>query len=204
MTKYNTLPSQEVIEKTIESLKRNGIEAHFVGSAADAKKKALEIIPAGANVMDMTSVTLETISIAHAVRESKEYVSVREKLMKMDMKTEGGEMKKLGAAPEWTVGSAHAVTENGEVLIASNTGSQLPAYAYGAQKVLFVVGAQKIVKDIEDGMKRIYEHSLPLESERAKKAYSVPGSSVNKILIVNKEHEAGRITMIFVNEVLGF
>jgi hypothetical protein len=204
MEKYNTLPPEERIRKVIESLKKNGIEAHFAPNAAEAKKKALEIIPAGASIMDMTSVTLETISVAHEVRDSKNYKSVREELMKLNMKTEGAEMKKLGAAPEWTIGSVHAVTENGEALIASATGSQLPAYAYGAQKVLWIVGAQKIVKDMEDGMKRIYEHSLPLESERAKKAYGVPGSSVNKILIVNKEHEAGRVQMILVNEILGF
>lgn len=113
-------------------------------------------------------------------------------------------MQRLGATPEWVLGSVHAVTETGEALIASNTGSQLPAYAFGVGKVIWVVGTQKIVKDREEGLGRIYEHSLPLESERAKKAYGVPGSAVNKILIVNREVQPGRITMILVNERLGF
>ncbi len=98
----------------------------------------------------------------------------------------------------------HAVTEDGKVLIASNSGSQLPAYAYGSGHVIWVVGAQKIVKNLDEGIKRIYEHSLPLESERARKAYGVPGSAVNKLLIINKEIIPGRITMILTKEKLGF
>ena len=96
----------------------------------------------------------------------------------------------------------HAVTEDGKVIIASATGSQLPAYAYGSSHVIWVVGSQKIVKDLDEGMKRVYEYVLPLENERAKKAYG--GSSINKLLIFNKEGTAGRITMIIVKEKLGF
>jgi hypothetical protein len=122
----------------------------------------------------------------------------------MDRKTQGSEMQKLGAAPDWVVGSVNAVTQDGHVLIASNTGSQIPAYAFGSGRVIWIVGAQKIVKDVETGTRRIYEHVLPLESDRAKKAYGVPGSAVNKLLIFNREAQPGRVTMILVNEVLGY
>ena len=113
-------------------------------------------------------------------------------------------MKKTGAAPEYCIGSVHAVTQDGKVFIASNTGSQLPSYAYGSANVIWVVGTQKIVKDFDEANERIYKYTLPLESERARKAYGVPGSAVNKMLIVNKEVAPGRITIIFVNEKLGF
>ncbi len=114
-------------------------------------------------------------------------------------------MQKLGAAPEYVIGSVHTVTEDGHVLIiASASGSQLPAYVYAAEHVIWVVGTQKIVKNIEEGMKRIYKYVLPLESARAHKAYGVPGSSVNKLLIVNKEPVPNRITIILVQQPLGF
>lgn len=113
------------------------------------------------------------------------------------------EKQRLGAAPDWAIGSVHAVTEDGKVLIASATGSQLSAYAYGANHVVWIVGAQKLVKNFEDGLKRLYEYSLPLEDVRARKVYGA-GSSVNKILIVNKEPAPERITMIIVKEKLGF
>ena len=122
----------------------------------------------------------------------------------MDRNTQGLEMQRLGAAPEFVIGSVHAVTQDGKVMIASNSGSQLPAHAYGSSNVIWVVGIQKIVKNIDEGFKRIYEHSLPLESERARKAYNMPGSFVSKILIINKEIKPGRITIIFVPEILGF
>jgi hypothetical protein len=89
-------------------------------------------------------------------------------------------------------------------MIASNSGSQIPGYAYGADHVVWVVGTHKIVKDIDEGLERIYQHSLPLESERARKAYGVERSYVSKILIFAREPEKNRSTVIFVNEVLGF
>ena len=122
----------------------------------------------------------------------------------MDRNTQGTEMKKLGSAPDWAVGSVHAITVEGHVMIASNTGSQLAAYASGASHIIWVVGTQKIVQNREDGFKRLYEHSLVLESERVKKAYGWPGSEIKKILLVDKEIAPGRSTVIFVPEVLGF
>ena len=200
---YDKLPSKSSVEKSMSSLKSNGIDAYFAHNAEEAKKKVIEIIPKGASVMTMTSVTLDSIGVTDEINNSGKYDSVRNKLMKITDK-QNLEVQKLISSPGWVIGSVHAVTEDGKIMIASNTGSQLPAYAYGAGHVIWVVGTQKLVKNVDDGMKRIYEHSLPLESERAKKAYGVPGSSVNKILIVNKEVTPGRITLIFVNEVLGF
>ena len=203
MDKWSKLADRQTIDKTIEALKANGIEAQFVETGSEAKKKILEILPEGSEVMNMTSVTLDTIGVTKEIVESERFNSVHKKLMSLDMKTQGLEMQKLGAAPEWVVGSVHAVTEDGHTLIASNSGSQLPAYAYGSAHVIWVVGVQKIVKDTEEGIKRIYEYVLPLEDERAKKAYGV-GSGVSKLLIINKEKTPNRITLIFVGEKLGF
>lgn len=204
MNKWSTLASEESVQKTIASLKANGIEAMVVENGKTAKEKVLELLPKGAEVMNMTSVTLDTISLTREINEPGNYDSVRQKLNKMNSKTQGQEMQRIGATPEWTVGSAHAVTEDGKVMISSNTGSQLPAYAYGSSHVIWVVGTQKIVKNLDEGFQRIYEYTLPLETERAKKAYGAPGSNVSKLLIVNKEVNSGRITIILVKENLGF
>lgn len=203
MSKWEDLADEKTIERTAAALKANGIEVFIAENGEDAKKKVLEVIPEGADVMDMTSTTLDTIGMSKEIQDSGKFNSVRKKLMSMNRDTQGSEMRKLGAAPEWTVGSVHAVTEDSKMLIASASGSQLPAYAYGSSHVIWVVGTQKIVKNLDEGLKRIYEYTFPLEDERAKKAYGV-GSGVNKILIVNKEKIAGRITIIFVKEKLGF
>ncbi len=205
METWDRLASEKTIQHTIGALRYNGIDAVVVNSGKEAKEKALALIPQGSEVMTMTSMTLDAIGLTQELnKKDGKFRPVRDKLYAMDRKTHAQEMNRLGAAPEFVVGSVQAVTQDGHVLIASNTGSQLPAYAYGAVHVLWVVGTQKIVKNTDEGLKRIYEHSLPLESERAKKAYGVPGSAVNKILILNKEVQPGRITLMLVNEKLGF
>jgi hypothetical protein len=203
---WNTLANEKTINKTVDSLKQANIESIVVTTGEEAKKKVLEIIPKGAEVMQMTSITLDTIGISKEINESGNYDSVRNKLNTLDRETQHSEMQKLGAAPDWSIGSVHAVTEDGKVLIASNTGSQLPGYAYGSSHVIWVVSTQKIVKNLDQGMKRIYDYVLPLETLRARKAYGLPDtftSNVSKLLLVNKEVTPNRITIIFVKEKLG-
>lgn len=203
MDKWEQLADGKTIEKTVSALKTNGIEAFVVESGEEARKRVLGILPEGAEVMTMSSVTLDNIGLSKEINGSDKFNPIRDKLYAMDRNTQHKEMKKLGTAHEWAIGSVHAVTEDGKVLIASASGSQLPAYAYGAGHVIWVVGIQKIVKNLDEGIKRIYEHVFPLENERAKKTYGV-GSAVNKILIVNAEARPERITLIFVKERLGF
>lgn len=200
---WDQVATDEVIEKTAKALESNGIRSFVVSNGEEAKSKAIELIPEGSEVMTMTSVTLETIGLDKIINESGKYVSARTKLASMDQKTQAGQMRGLRTVPQYTVGSVHAVTEDGHVLIASQSGSQLPAYVFGSQHVIWVVGAQKIVKNTDEGIKRIYEHCLPLEDARAQKAYGV-GSAVNKLLIINRETIPNRITTILVKEKLGF
>ena len=203
MNKLEKLADEETIKRTVAALKANGIEVFVTENGEEAKKKVFEILPEGAEVMDMTSMTLDEIGISKEILESGRFNSIRKKLNAMNWKTQIAEMRKLGAAPDWAVGSVHAVTEDGKVLIASATGSQLSAYSYGSGRVIWVVGAQKIAKNLDEGIKRIYEYTFPLEDARARKVYGF-GSGVNKLLIVNKEFAPGRITLIFVKEKLGF
>jgi hypothetical protein len=207
MKSPKVLASKESIEKTLKSLKTNGIEAYFAENAAEAKKKVLEFIPASSEVFTMTSITLETTGITKEINESGKYNSVRNSLNSMDQSKQGREMRKLGAAPDFSIGSAHALSETGTVITASLTGSQLPAYASGAGVHIWVIGAQKIVENVEEGLKRINEYVVPLESGRARKAYGLPESFStfpSKILLFNREIQPGRVKLIIVNEVLGF
>ncbi len=202
--KYQEIPSDETIRSVVAALNKNGINAVVAENGAEAKAKVLELIAEGSEVMTMTSITLETLGLETEINGSPKYNSVKNKLSTMDRSTQSREMQRLGAAPEYAIGSAHALTQDGEVFIASNTGSQLPAYAYGADKVIWVVGAQKIVASKEEALQRIYEYVLPLESERARKAYGVEGSFVSKVLTINREVNPNRSSLIIVKEVLGF
>ncbi|HOI99994.1 MAG TPA: LUD domain-containing protein [Anaerolineaceae bacterium] len=198
---YARLASREQIERTAKALEKNGIHTLIAENGEEAKNKLFESIPTGAEVFTATSRTLDTLDIPEGVNQR--YNSVRSKLASMNNQTQGREMVKLGATPEYTVGSVHAVTEDGTVVIASNTGSQLAGYAASAAHVVWVVGAQKIVPNLEEAIKRIYEYTLPLEDERALQTYGM-NSNVSKLLIVHKEVMPGRTTLILVNENLGF
>lgn len=176
VTKWEQLADEQAIQKTTKSLERNGIEVVVVDSGKEAKEIALGFIPGGSEVMTMSSVTLDTIGLPEEIdKPGSKFKSVRARL---------AQMRQLGSVPEVAVGSIQAVTEEGQVLMASNTGSQLAAYVYGADKVIWVVEAQKIVKNIDEGMKRIYEYVLPLEDARARRVYGA-GSNVSKLLIIN-------------------
>lgn len=198
---WSKTADKTVVEKTMKALKASGIDAVFVKTRDDARKEVLKLIPKGSQVMAMTSETLRLSGIADEIDKSKDYKSAKKAFS--EGKLGESDKRKLGAAPDYVVGSVHAVTQDGKVLIASATGSQLPAYAYGSKKVIWVVGTQKIVKTTDEGIKRIYDYTFPLENARARIAYGMD-SFVSKILIVNKEFQAGRISLIFIDEAIGF
>lgn len=200
---WNTLANEAIVKKTIRALEKNNIHALVVDNGKEVLKTFLKLIPAGSQVFAMSSITLQATGVTDQVDRSGRYDSVRKRIMSMKRETQGTEIRKLGAAPNWAVGSVQAVTQDGQLIIASKTGSQLAAYASGAEHVVFVAGTHKIVKNREEGFRRVYEHSLKLENKRALKVYGVE-SEVEKILILAKEFKPGRTTLIFVKEVFGF
>jgi hypothetical protein len=200
---FAALASEAQIERTIKALEANNIHAILAENGADAKKKLFEIFPAEAEVFTSSSVTLTELGVAEEIDKSGRYDSVRAKLGEMDPKAQSRQMQKMGATPEYMLGSVHAVTETGRVIVASATGSQLAGYAAGAAHVIWVVGTQKIVPTLEEGLRRLEEYTFPLEDARIFKARGLH-SSINKLLIVNKEARPGRTTMILVKENLGF
>ena len=200
---YAKQATDEKIERTSKALEANGIQTLIAETGAEAKRLFLELIPEGSEVFLSSSVTLEQLGIVADVDQSGKFDAVRPKMYAMNRETQGREIRKLIAAPDFAAGSVHAVTEDGHVLIASATGSQLGPYASGAGRVIWVVGAQKIVKGLNDGLRRLNEHVVPLEEEHMQQLYKV-GTAVNEMLIVNRATRPGRITMILVKEELGF
>jgi hypothetical protein len=202
-SEFVELATDEQIQRTARALEANNIHTLIAENGQEAKRIFFELIPEGAEVFLGASVTLETLGIKDEIDKSGRFEALRPKMFAMNRETQGREIRKLGGAPDYAAGSVHAVTEDGQVLIASNTGSQLGPYASGAGKVIWVVGAQKIVRDLDEGLRRIQEYTYPLEEEHMQQLYGV-GTHINKVLIVNAELRPNRITMIIVKEELGF
>ena len=200
---FAKLASDEQIERAVKALEANGIHALVAKDGAEAKRLFFELVPDGAEIFLGASVTLEKLGIQNEIDKSGRFDAVRPKLFAMNRETQGTEIRKLGASPEYAAGSVQAVTEDGHVLLGSKTGSQLGPYASGAGHVIWVAGAQKIVKDVAEGLRRIQEYCYPLEDVHMHELYNV-GTEVNKILIINKEFRPGRNTIIIVKEQVGF
>ena len=198
---FSKLASDFQIEKTAAALRARGINVIIAQNSAEAKAAVLGLLPKDQEIFTGSSATVDTLGISAEVDAN--YNSLRVKMSKMDYATQGGEMMKMGATPAVMIGSVHAVTEEGSIVVASATGSQLAGYASGAAQVIWVIGSQKIVPTLEKAMQRVEEYSLALEDERALNVYGV-NSAINKMLIIHRETNPNRTTLVIVKENLGF
>jgi hypothetical protein len=200
---FSKVATDEQIARTARALEANKFRPLVAENGEAARKLFFEVLPEGAKVYSGASITLDSLGITEVIENSGKYDALRPKVWKLDRQTQGDEIRRLGASPDFMVGSVHALTEDGHALVASFSGSQIGAYASGAGQVIWVVGAQKIVRDTAEGLRRIQEYSYPLEDERAQGAYKMR-SAVNRVLIYNADMFPGRTTIIIVKEKIGF
>jgi hypothetical protein len=200
--RFTTLPAEPTLAATVVALEEHGFSVEVVDNLEAARAVVLARIPDGSSVMTNTSVTLAETGIADAVNDSGRYDSARNRMMALDFATQAQEMKAIGGQPDYALGSVHAVTYDGTLVIASASGSQLASYAWGAASVIFVVGAQKLVPTLEAAHQRIYQHSLKLEDARATAAYG-QHSAVGKILEIHQELP-GRVHIVLIRQQVGF
>jgi LUD domain len=134
--RFTTLPDDETLAATVVALEEHGFSVEVADDLDAARHAVLARIPEGSSVMTNTSVTLEETGIAKAINDSGPYESVRNKMLALDFETQAQEMKAIAGQPDFALGSVHAVTRDGALLIASASGSQLASYAWGASNVI--------------------------------------------------------------------
>ena len=201
--RFGVIADDARVSRATAALEDNGITVLRAKDADEAKRIVLGLIPEGSQVHHGASQTLLQTGITEAIETSGLYDPVRPKIWAMDRATQGDEIRRLTASPAFMLGSVHAVTETGSLVAASNGGSQLGPYVSGAGRVILVVGTQKIVADLDEATRRVYEYAFPLEDARAQAEYGIH-SNVSKLLIINREVAPGRITVVLVDEALGF
>jgi len=199
---YGEKANEESIEKTKLALEANGFNVVVVDKPSDAKTTVLGMVERGSEVFTATSVTLTESGLADELNGDK-YVSVRNKFMALyGQQDKAKEMRQIGSVSDVALGSVHAITEEGQILVASATGSQLPNYVYGATKVIWVVGSQKIVSDMNHAFERLETHTFKLEDARALVAYG-KNSSINDVFIMRKD-PSNRVNIVIIREAIGF
>jgi LUD domain len=200
--RFTALPDDKTLAATVVALEEHGFSVEVVDDLGAAREAVLARIPRGSSVMTNTSVTLADTGIADAINDGGPYESARNKMFALDFETQAQEMKVIGGQPDYALGSVHAITRDGTLVIVSASGSQLASYAWGAANVIFVVGAQKLVPTLEAARERIYQHTLKLEDARAQAVYG-QHSSVGKILEIHQELP-GRIHIVLIRQPVGF
>ncbi|MFI0965901.1 LUD domain-containing protein [Streptomyces sp. NPDC021080] len=191
------------LERVATALKERNFDVEILDDAAAARARVKDLIPEGSTVFTVASETLRLSGIGADINDSGRYDSVKARGLAMDRATQMAEIWRMLACPDVVVGSVCAVTETGSLVAASASGSQLPAYAGAAPRMILVVGAQKVVPDLETALRRIDEHCVPLEDERARQVYGVP-SALNRLLVLNAEPHPGRGTVLLLREAIGF
>lgn len=199
---FDALPDEDTVAATIAALKEHGISVDVVDDLAAARKTVLARIPHGASVMTNTSVTLDETGISDAINNGGPYESARNAMGALDFETQENQMKTLAGQPDFALGSVHAITRDGVLMIASASGSQFASYVWGAANVIFVAGLQKVVPDLETARQRLFQHSLRLEDARAQVVYG-QHSYIGKVLEIRQELP-DRIRLVLIRQVVGY
>jgi hypothetical protein len=193
----------DAIERAADAARGNGMVVEITDTVADARKLVNGLLPKDKAVFTASSETLRLSGIIEDVDESGAFVSLRAQLRDAGVDRDPEQIRLRSMTADVVIGSVHAVTEQGHLLAASASGSQLGLYAYGAGQAVWVVGAQKVVPDLETGLRRIRSYSYPKENERCLQVYGQP-SVLGKILIIEREVFPARDTLVLVREAIGF
>jgi L-lactate utilization protein LutC len=202
-TSFTDPATAEALERAAAALQLHNFAVDILDDAAAARARVKDLVPEGATVFTGASETLRLSGIDEDLNGSGRYESVKARSATMDRTTQLAEIWRMFACPDVIVGSVAAVTENGSLVVASASGSQLAGYSGAAARAIWVVGAQKVVPDLGTALHRVESHCLPLENERALKAYGVP-SALNRVLILNAEPQPGRGTVLLLRQSIGF
>jgi hypothetical protein len=194
--------SEESIQKAAKALRAHNFSVEVVNTLAEARAYVNSVLPKDQSVLTVSSETVRLSGLDEDINRSGKFNAIRPQLEKLDRATQRAEMIKLSASPDVVVGSVHAITEDGRVVAASASGSQLGPYSGGAGKAIWIVGSQKVVPDIETAMRRVQYYSYPKEDIRAREKYGMP-SAVLKVLTMNGDWP-GRSTIVLVREPVGF
>lgn len=203
---YDTLASSEAIERAMKALTERGMLPELVATGADALARIKALIPAGASVMNGSSRTLEQIGYIDVLKaDGHGWHNIKEAILSENDPVKQSVLRRQSVLSDYYLGSAHAISETGEIVIASNSGSQMPHLVYTSPNLILVVSTQKVMPTLDAALARLREHVYPQEDARMKEA-GMGGSFISKLLIINREPSfmGRKVHVLFVNEKLGF
>jgi L-lactate utilization protein LutC len=186
---FSALPAIDVVTETVNAVGKRGISVELLDTKKDALERIKAIIPPASTVMTGASVTLREIGFEellisknHPWRNLKDDIVIEKDPKKQSL------LRKQASMADYFLGSVHAVSSTGEIVVASATGSQIAPYAFTSQNIIWVVGIQKITRTVDEGLLRVREYIMPHEEERMRAMTGGKmGTTIGKILIFARE-----------------
>jgi L-lactate utilization protein LutB len=202
--KWNGIPSSDIVEKTVDEIKKRGIHVIISPDGEDALEALKKIIPAGAEVMNGSSTTLVEIGYEEYIAGGMSgWNLVHHRITAENDDTKRAELRRKSVTADYFISGANAIAQSGEIVACDASGSRVGAWPFAAGHLILVVGINKIVPTLEDALQRVWQYAYRMENARAQKAYGTP-SIIGKCVILAHEKNKGRVTLILVKESLGY
>lgn len=202
--KWGHMPPEEDIASTAKATEARGIKVMRAKDGEAALEKIKAIIPSGAEVMNGSSTTLIEIGFVEFLNNGQHgWKDFHNIITSEDDKAKRNDLRRKAVAAEYFLSGVNAIAMTGELISCDATGSRAGAWPFAAKNLILVAGVNKIVLTIEDGLRRIREYAYPLEDARARKASGTP-SRIGKCVILASEWQSGRVTLILIDDKLGY
>ena len=191
------------VQRTLEALAARNFEAEVFESSAQALEALKGLIPEGAQIFTGTSETLDSIGYTDFVHHNPIYNNLHDEIDSEPDQAKQRDLRRRATIVEYCVGSVQAISETGEIVIASASGSQIGAYAYGAKHLILVAGTQKICPSLTDAIARVRGHTVEKHDQWLAGRGRGP-APIGKLLILEHEIAAGRVQVVLIKENLGW
>ena len=197
------LADETAIQRAVESLTARNMEAIVVENRDKALEALKDLVPPGSEVYSSTSETLDAIGFTEFLHGNPSYKNLHDQIEVEPDPAKQREMRRLASVADYYVGSVQTITETGEILVASASGSQIGAYAYAAKHLVLVAGTQKLCPTLSDAIDRVRGYRLE-KHDQWLAGRGVSPMPIGKLLIMEKEPTAGRVRVVLIKEDLGW
>ena len=202
--KWNRQPSDHEVALTVENIRRRGIVVMRARNGKIALEMLKDLIPHGAEVMNGSSTTLVEIGYeAYVNSDESHWKDLHRAIVAENDEEKRHDLRRKSVTAGYFISGTNAIAQSGEIVACDKSGSRLGAWPYAAAHLIIVSGTNKIVSTLDHALRRVWEYAYPLENVRANRAYGVP-SQIGKCVILANEEIEGRVTLILIDETLGY
>lgn len=202
--RWSRIPAEQVIASSAAAIGARGIKVLLALDGLEALARIKELIPAGSEVMNGSSTTLIEIGYSDLLKsEQHNWINLYKKVTSENDPVKRAEIRRKSVTSEYFISGVNAIAMTGELVSCDASGSRVGAWPFAARHLVLVAGVNKIVPTLQDALQRVQEYAYPLENARSKKVNGV-ASQIGKCVILSNERQPGRVTLILVNDVLGY